>query len=150
MIKCKKCSSESLVKNGIVRGNQRYKCKECGYNFIDRDARTRKDFEVKRALAILLYSAGRCSFRMIAKFLKCSHGTVYYWLKNLGVSLPEPEIPENTQDVEFDEMWHFLKKSLKNYGLSKEFVVFQVKHLGGLRGVVILKPSKNSTPNSHI
>lgn len=57
---------------------------------------------------------------MIAKFLKCSHGTVYYWLKNLGVSLPEPEIPENTQDVEFDEptvgvsqMWHFLKKVSK-------------------------------------
>ncbi|WP_407651253.1 transposase-like zinc-binding domain-containing protein [Candidatus Bandiella euplotis] len=30
---CKKCSSSKYVKNGNIRGMQRYKCKECGCNF---------------------------------------------------------------------------------------------------------------------
>jgi insertion element IS1 protein InsB len=29
-----------VVKSGKVRGKQRYKCKECGYNFVIGDART--------------------------------------------------------------------------------------------------------------
>jgi len=34
MLKCKKCGSEKTTKNGFVRKNQRWKCKDCGYNFI--------------------------------------------------------------------------------------------------------------------
>ena len=30
---CKKCKSDSFVKNGVVRGLQRYQCKVCEYNF---------------------------------------------------------------------------------------------------------------------
>ena len=33
MAKCKFCESEEHYKNGIVRGHQRYKCKDCGRNF---------------------------------------------------------------------------------------------------------------------
>ena len=29
MVKCKKCKSENIVKNGKVRGKQRYLCKDC-------------------------------------------------------------------------------------------------------------------------
>ena len=32
-MKCPKCQSESRVKNGIVRNLQRYKCKDCRYNY---------------------------------------------------------------------------------------------------------------------
>ncbi|WP_407651239.1 transposase-like zinc-binding domain-containing protein [Candidatus Bandiella euplotis] len=34
---CKKCSSSKYVKNGNIRGMQRYKCKECGCNFTNRE-----------------------------------------------------------------------------------------------------------------
>jgi transposase-like protein len=40
MVGCKNFKSEQVVKNGIVRGKQRYKCKECGYNFVESDGRT--------------------------------------------------------------------------------------------------------------
>ena len=30
---CRKCRSELLTKNGIVRGRQRYRCRSCGFNF---------------------------------------------------------------------------------------------------------------------
>lgn len=30
---CRKCRSDLLIKNGIVRGRQRYRCRACGFNF---------------------------------------------------------------------------------------------------------------------
>ncbi|NIK73334.1 transposase-like protein [Thermonema lapsum] len=54
---CKKCGSQSVVKNGLVRHKQRYKCKHCGYNFTIRDAIEKVKPEAK-ALAMLLYGSG--------------------------------------------------------------------------------------------
>jgi len=31
MVFCPKCSSEKCVKEGKVKGRQRYRCKSCGY-----------------------------------------------------------------------------------------------------------------------
>jgi len=38
-LKCKNCGSIKYVKNGKVRGLQRYRCKECKYNFVEGDRR---------------------------------------------------------------------------------------------------------------
>ncbi|MDR1653587.1 MAG: hypothetical protein LBS01_08095 [Prevotellaceae bacterium] len=32
-IRCKRCGSSRYSKSGYVRGTQRYRCKDCGYNF---------------------------------------------------------------------------------------------------------------------
>jgi transposase-like protein len=40
MVECKNCKSEKVVKSGKVRGKQRYKCMDCGYNFVIGDERT--------------------------------------------------------------------------------------------------------------
>ena len=32
---CKRCGSAKQVKNGLMRGKQRYLCKDCGLNFTD-------------------------------------------------------------------------------------------------------------------
>src|SRR4051812_12914443 len=34
-LRCKRCGSEAHVKNGLMRGQQRYRCKACGLNFTD-------------------------------------------------------------------------------------------------------------------
>ena len=34
-LRCKGCGSEEHVKNGLMRGKQRYRCKACGLNFTD-------------------------------------------------------------------------------------------------------------------
>ena len=68
---CKNCCSDSNVKNGYVRGKQRYKCKLCGFNFTIGDKRE-KISPPARALAILLYGRGKASYGFIAKLLKVS------------------------------------------------------------------------------
>jgi transposase-like protein len=69
--KCKKCGSQSIVKNGRVRQKQRYKCKDCSYNFTIGDAREKVSIEAK-ALAVLLYGSGKASYGMIARLFKQS------------------------------------------------------------------------------
>jgi len=56
MLKCKKCGSEKTTRNGFVRKNQRFKCKDCGYNFIVGDKRTNHKVAVKTGLANILYN----------------------------------------------------------------------------------------------
>ena len=56
MLSCKRCSDTKIVKNGLARGKTRYKCKSCGYNFIEGDRRVKDSVAVKKALAVILYS----------------------------------------------------------------------------------------------
>ena len=66
-MKCPKCKCEEYQKNGVVKGKQRYKCKECGYNY-----RTEKyykyytDEEKKEALR---YHNEGIGFRRIGRLL---------------------------------------------------------------------------------
>src|SRR5215210_1847696 len=53
---CKRCGSEEHVKNGLLRGQQRYLCKGCGLNFTDTPPRG-KPLALKAA-AVLLYVSG--------------------------------------------------------------------------------------------
>lgn len=108
MMSCKKCGSEKAVKNGVVAGKQRFKCKECGYNFREGDERTNEKIAAKKALCILLYAMAKGSYRMMGKLLKIDHTQVYRWIRAYGESLPEPEVPGEITEMEFDEMWHFM------------------------------------------
>jgi hypothetical protein len=48
------------------------------------------------------------SFRMMGRILGIDHTLVYRWIKAFGESLPEPEVPGDIKEIEFDEMWHFI------------------------------------------
>jgi transposase-like protein len=50
----KNCESEKVAKNGIVRGKQRYKGKECGYNFAEGDGRINE--KLNAASQIIVFS----------------------------------------------------------------------------------------------
>ena len=67
---CKRCGSTSYVKHGFVRGLQRYRCKTCGFHFTATPKRGRS--EATKALAVLLYSFGKASFRWLGKLLGVS------------------------------------------------------------------------------
>ena len=56
------CQHPHTVKNGFVRGKQRYQCRACGYNFVLGDERHSHATEVKKALCMILYSLGKASF----------------------------------------------------------------------------------------
>ena len=99
---CPSCKSRHHVKDGIVRGKQRYKCKDCRYRYTVERRSTVKLPEIRR-LALELYIEG-LSFRSIGKVLKISYGTVYVWVKewNAQISLPRNPIP--VKKVNLDQM----------------------------------------------
>jgi transposase len=148
MPSCKSCQSKTNIKSGIVRGIQRYKCKDCGLHFVEGDRRNKPETAVKKALCVLLYGMGKGSFCMIAKILGHAPSIIYRWIKEAMDETPEPAIPGDITEIEFDEMWHFIKKKVKKYGSSKPWIVAVGEPLPGLQAVVMLQPSGASTTKS--
>ncbi len=147
---CKKCGNEKIIKNGRVRGKQRYKCQACGYNFVEGDARKGgQDLAVKRALAVILYSLSKASFRFLGKLFNVSPTTAYNWIRKEADALPEPEVPGDIKEIEFDEMWHFTGSKKTKDGSSRRWTVCTGEPLPGLSVVVMLKPSRGSTKKSN-
>src|SRR3954467_2830772 len=74
---CKRCGSAKQVKNGLMRGKQRYLCKGCGLSFTVTPPRG-KPLALKVA-AVLLYVSG-LSMNRTAKPLGVSTPTIQAWL----------------------------------------------------------------------
>src|SRR5215217_5574212 len=110
-LRCKGCGGEEHVKNGFMRGKQRYRCKACGLNFTDTPPRG-MPLRVK-VEAVLLYLSG-LSMNRTAKLLGVSTPSVQAWIERFAeVYTQKPEPEGRAVVVELDEMWHFLKKSDK-------------------------------------
>jgi transposase len=142
---CKRCGSDRAVKNGVVAGRQRYYCKNCGCNFREGDKRTNDRVAAKKALCILLYAMAKGSFRMMGRILGVDHALVYRWVREFGESLPEPEVPGDIQEMEFDEMWHFIGSKKENFGSSKLSTVVRGTLWPGCSAIVILQLSSGYT-----
>ncbi len=145
---CKHCGSSNYVKNGTVRGLQRYKCKQCQYNFVEGDRRVDPNTAKQKALAVLLYSLCKCSYGMIARILRVSKTIVYYWIRDEAAALPDPEIADTLQEVEFDEMWHFVGSKKTKFGSSRRWIAARGELSPGLRVIVMLQPLDDFTTNS--
>jgi transposase-like protein len=116
-MKCSKCQSEHHVKNGIVRGVQRYKCKECGRNFsIDYSQVVEKEKRRRFGLAMYLEGLG---FHSIARLLNVSHVSVMNWIKKYGSELSKIRNPKPVQIMELDELHSYVgsKKTINGFGL---------------------------------
>ena len=137
-LRCKGCGSEEQVKNGFMRGKQRYRCKACGLNFTDTPPRgmpLRTKVE-----AVLLYLSG-LSMNRTAKLLGVSTPTVQAWIERFAeVYAQKPEPEGRAVVVELDEMWHYLKKSGTSSGSGRLGIVLQAEWLTGNAGVVTPPP----------
>ena len=92
---CKRCSGTTCVKNGKVRGMQRYKCKDCGYNFVEGDKRRIEGSEAMKTLCFSLYGLMKGTFRCMGELCGASHVTIYRWIRGM------------IEEVEIDELWHY-------------------------------------------
>jgi transposase len=141
---CPKCSSPQASKNGHVQAVQRWKCqaRDCGYEF----TRTtpRGEPAAKKALALLLYSMGRASYGIIARLLQVSRVTVYRWVRQSASQMPEPTIPLDIKEIEFDEMWHYIGSKKTSAGSGKLWTVVHGELSPGSSVVVMLPPSAGS------
>ena len=113
---CPKCNSGKHVKDGIVKGKQRYFCKECKYQYTVKHLG--KPIELKKA-ALYLYLEG-LGFRSIERFLKVSNVSVMNWIKGFGKEIESLRKTDGTIEiVEMDELHTYigLKKTTFGSGL---------------------------------
>ncbi len=122
-LRCKVCGSEAHIKNGFMRGKQRYRCKACGLNFTDTPPRGLP--LALKATAVLLYVSG-LSMNRTAKLLGVSTPTIQAWLEQFAKAYAQKPEPEGRAVViELDEMWHYLKKSPSSSGSGRLGIVLQ-------------------------
>src|SRR4051812_42664778 len=137
-LRCKRCGSEEHVKNGLMRGKQRYRCRACGLNFTDPPPRGML-LRVK-VTAVLLYLSG-LSMNRTAKLLGVSTPSVQAWIERFAKAYAQKPEPEGRAVVVgLDEMWHFLKKSRTSSGSGRLGIALQGEWLTGGVGVATPPP----------
>jgi transposase-like protein len=115
---CPKCKSSHHVKDGIVRGKQRYKCKDCHYHYTVERKSDVKTPEIRR-LALELYLEG-LGFRSIGRILKISYGTVYLWVKEWSTKVSFPRRETSIEIINLEKMLSYIeskKATNPHYGL---------------------------------
>jgi len=142
---CKNCGCDKAVKDGVVNGKQRYKCSKCGCAFREGDNRTNGKIAAKKALAVLFYALSKASFRGLGKLLDVDHTLIYRWVRAYGEGLPEPEVPGDIKEMEFDEMWHFIGSKKTSCGSSKRLTVADGELWPGCSATVIVQLSGDCT-----
>ncbi len=101
---CPKCGATEVVKNGKARGKQRFKCKECGFQFTSHPPRCYPP-ETK-ARVIGLYNHG-LSIRAAARLQSVSRTSALNWIREFAKKIYEKPAPGEAILVELDEMWHY-------------------------------------------
>jgi len=97
---CPKCKSSNWIKNGFVNEIQRYKCKECAYNYTVIQKSTAKSAS-ERHLGLKMYLEG-LGFRSIGRVLGVSHSSVMKWIKKYGEQLEDSKDETPVSTVEMD------------------------------------------------
>ncbi len=84
---CPQCTSHHVIKSGIVKDRQRFKCKSCGYYFtVAKLGKQIDNYTVIKALQ--LYIEG-VSYREIERLLGISHVSVMNWVRKYGIKAPK-------------------------------------------------------------
>ena len=137
-LRCKGCGGEEHIKNGFMRGKQRYRCKACGLNFTDTPPRGLP--LALKATAVLLYVSG-LSMNRTAKLLGVSTPTIQAWIEQFAKVYAQKPAPEGRAVViELDEMWHYVKKSRTSSGSGRLGIVLQGDWWTGNAAVVTRPP----------
>src|SRR3954466_5700721 len=139
-LRCKGCGSGEHVKNGFMRGKQRYRCRACGLNFTDTPPRG-MPLRVK-VTAVPLHLSG-LSMDRTAKLLGVSTPSVMTWIEQFAKACAQKPEPEGRAlVVELDEMWHLLKKRPTSSGSGRLGIVLQADWLTG-NAAVVTRPLSN-------
>jgi transposase len=142
-LRCKGCGSKEHVRNGFMRGKQRYLCKACGLNFTDTPPRG-MPLRLK-VEAVLLYLSG-LSMNRTAQLLGVSTPTVQAWIERFAeVYAQKPEPEGRAVVVELDEMWHYLKKNPASSGSGRLGIVLRDGSSTGSWAVVTGPPANASS-----
>lgn len=111
-MKCPKCKCEQKVKNGIIKGKQRYKFKSCNYNY-NVEYKTTAKYIDTRKFGLMMYLED-LDFHSIGRLLNVSRVSVIHWIRKYGEQLKEIKTEKPLRILELNEM-HNYNGSKKNY-----------------------------------
>ncbi|MBC6480315.1 MAG: IS1 family transposase [Hormoscilla sp. GM7CHS1pb] len=108
-MKCPRCGSENINKNGHRRGKQNLICKDCRRQFLEHYYPRGYSEDVKKN-CLTMYVNGN-GFRGIERITGVSHNTQIDWVKQAAKELPS--IPENydiPEVAEIDELHTYVNE----------------------------------------
>jgi len=85
MLRCKDCGSDRKVRNGCPNGKQRYRCKDCGRNYVPGDLRERYSLE-KKTKVVRMYLEGM-GIRSIERLEGVSNPLIIKWIRRFSKAL---------------------------------------------------------------
>ena len=135
-MRCIKCNSEKLVKNGSKNGNRYYKCKDCGAQFSE----LTRNSAIAQKRAVVLYCFG-LSLRTVGTILGYSNVTILKWVRDFAKAHYYKSVPKGEIVLELGKMWHFLQAKKTNCGFGKHIVA-------QLDSLLTLGMLKSQFPNS--
>ena len=108
---CPSCGSKQILKNGSTHHKkQKFLCKDCGRQFIDKPEKKQITSEEKQRVKKLLLE--RISLRVIARSLEISMTWLQKFINNLYRSVPieikVKEILDLEIEIECDELWSYV------------------------------------------
>ena len=124
MVICKHCGGLRGVKNGLVKGKQRYKCKDCGKTY--REGDLREKYTNEKRLKVLQWYLEGAGIMSIERMEGVSNPLIIQWIKKFSKiirqKLNDVVIPENAKEIqilELDELFTYCKKNStkSTYGL---------------------------------
>lgn len=118
MILCKHCGSENIVKDGFIKGKQRYLCKSCSKTFRIGDNREKYDIH-KKVRIIKLYTEG-VGIRSIERLEEVPSSLIIHWIRSFAKIIREKicsiKVPDNAKEIEIlemDELFTYYQKKVK-------------------------------------
>jgi insertion element IS1 protein InsB len=134
-VTCPRCGAIHTKKNGTTaQGKQRYRCKECGRQFLfclDYTYHACNPLYRKLIVPMTLNGSG---VRDIARVLHISPTTVLAVLRTQAEQTPEPRVPPRILHLEMDEQWSFVQDKKQQcwlwYGLNRHTGYIPVFVLG--------------------
>ena len=102
-------STHPLRQKRVVNAKQRYKCKNCKYQWTRRTQLGKP--QTQKTFALLLYCHG-ISMNAISKLFGSHVTTILKWIRTFAKkhALKPTLPPEATVILELDEMWHYIGK----------------------------------------
>ncbi|NUN67153.1 IS1 family transposase (plasmid) [Pseudanabaena biceps] len=96
-MKCPKCGSSHIRKNGKRGDKQNHICADCGRQFIDSYSVLGYSQDIKK-ICLKMYCNGM-GFRQIERCTDVSHNSVINWVREVAKPLPEHPPIETIPDV---------------------------------------------------
>ena len=139
---CKRCQSEAFVRNGSVRGKQRYRCRECGLNFIEGDARGSAFSLLRKALAVIYYRLSDGPSWTVSDFFGVSGTMIWQWINEFEAKLDKAKDAEMHTGMTAAEVVKYLSGQKDFIGSKKRWVVAKGEVCPGYKAIVIMRREK--------